>query len=243
MIWPIETHPFAYPPGAEPERQHSRSVEREVDHREEQIAQAHRVTLGLRRDRDVVLALPHPTICKTEGLDRTRALHRLGQGGVDPRIGGALGDVTLRRALQVGPYGEPARRDHHDGGRGQEPRVQHHRHDTERDRQQRDHQRRQSPLHRAAHRADIAGDAGDEVAGAGTLDLTQRQAQHRAYDVFPRGRQQILAEERRGALTQEAEERLGADDADDDEREGVHRRGLARDRLVDQSAEQVRYDQ
>ena len=39
---------------------------------------------------------------------------------------------------------------------------------------------RHAVLHRAAHRADVAGDAGDQVAGAGALDPAQRQPQDRS---------------------------------------------------------------
>ena len=62
----------------------------------------------------------------------------------------------------------------------------------------------------AAHRADVAGDAGDQVAGAGALDPAERQPQDGADDVLAGGGQQVLAEQRRGALGDEREQRLRA---------------------------------
>ena len=81
----------------------------------------------------------------------------------------------------------------------------------------RDDRHRDAVLHRAAHRADVARHPGDQVAGAGALDAAEWQPQDRVDDVFARRGEQVLAEQRRGALAQEGEQRLRDHDHQDDQ--------------------------
>ena len=104
VICPSETQPCGVAVGADQQRDHARGVERDVDDGEEQVAQRHRVALGLGRDVDVVVAGLHAQVGQPERLDGAGALDRLGQRGVDPGVRRALGDVALRGALEVAAH-------------------------------------------------------------------------------------------------------------------------------------------
>ena len=201
--------------GADQQGDHTRRPEREVERDEQDVAQRHRVALGLRRDLDVVVARAHPHTGQAQRLQGASALDGLGERGVDAGVRRALGDVGLRCTAQVAAHG-PRRR-----GEGEQRRhreddgVEQHRADRQEHGEQRDDRHRQAVLDRPAHGADVAGDPGDEVAGAGALDGAERQPQDGAHDVLAGGREQVLAEERRGALGGEREPRLGSTTADD----------------------------
>ena len=233
---------------ADEQGDHARRVERDVDHGEEQVPQRHGVALGLSRHRHVVVAGAHAEVGQPERLDGPGALGGLGEGGVDPGVRRALGDVALRRPLQVAAYLEPRRADHEQRRHREQHRVEQHGDDGERDGQARDDRLRYAELHRATHRADVAGHARDQVTGRGALDPSERQAQHGPHDELARRRQQVLTEDRRGALRQERQHCLGADDRDDHPREVVEAAqlgslGPARDEAVHEVAQQARYDE
>ncbi len=233
---------------ADEQGDHARGVERDVDHGEEQVPQRHRVALGLARHRHVVVAGVHPKVRQPERLDGPGTLGGLGEGGVDPGVRRALGDVALRRALEVAAYLEPRRADHQQRRHREQYRVEQHRHDRERDGQTGDDRLGHAELHRAAHRADVAGHPGDQVTGRRALDPPQRQPQHGGHDELAGRRQQVLPEDRRGALRQEGQHRLQADDAHDHPDQVVETAQLGRHTLagverVDEVAEQPGYDE
>ncbi len=227
--------------GADEQSDHARRLEGEVQHQEEQVAQRHAVALGLRGDRDVVGSRDHPRRGEPERLDGPRSLDGLGQRGVDPRVGRTFVDVGLRRPAQIaahrprrGGEGRQRRQGEHDG-------VEQHRHDGEHHGEERDDRHRYAVLHRPTHRADVAGDPGDQVAGAGTLHTPQGEPQDRAHDVFAGAGQQVLAEQRRGALGREGEQRLRAHHADDQEGKRAQTLRCAAggvDRAVDELAQE-----
>ena len=200
------------------------------------------VALGLRGDGDVVGARLHPGLREAERLDGARALDGLGERGVDAGVRRALGDVRLRSASQVGADGRGAHREDGECGQREHERVEHHRHDRQEDGHQRDQQARDAPLHRACHRPDVAGDAGDEVARARSLDAADREPQDRADHVLACGGEEVLAEVRGGPLGTEGEDRLQDHHPDHGQGEGVETgsRGTVGVDPVDQRPEQPR---
>ncbi len=231
------------PPGAHHEGEDAGGVEGDVDDREEQVAQRHGVALGLGGDGDVVVALGHAATGQAEGLDGAGALDGLGQRRVDPGVRRALGDVAPGSTAEVAADREVAGADDEQGRHRQQHRVEQHRDHGQGDGQQRDDRHRQTELDRPAHGADVAGHPRDEVAGAGALHLAQRQAEDRADDVLPCGREQVLPEERRGPLGEEGEERLRHHHADDQQRDLVEARPVGVHRAVDEVAQQPGYDE
>ena len=76
-------------------------------------------------------------------------------------------------------------------------------------------------LHRSAHRADVAGHPGDQVAGARALDPAQRQPQHGARRCTRGRRQQVLAEDRRDPCARKVSSACRHDHATISQCEGV----------------------
>ena len=89
--------------GADEEHEHPRETEREVHDDEEQVAQRHRVALGLAGHLDVVVAAAQAVAREPQRLDRADALDGLGEGRVDPRVGPALGEIAVGGPDEVAP--------------------------------------------------------------------------------------------------------------------------------------------
>ena len=104
---------------------------------------------------------------------------------------------------------------------------------------------RQAEAHALAHRADVPGHPGDQVAGARALHPAQRQPEHGPHDVLACLGQQVLAEDHRRPQREEGQDRLHHDDAGHRQRQPVQRRGesAAGRGRVDQRAEDARHDQ
>ena len=68
-----ERDPALGSPGTDEEGDHARDVERDVDDAEQQVAQGHRVALGLRRHRDVVVAGAAPAGRRAPSASTVRA--------------------------------------------------------------------------------------------------------------------------------------------------------------------------
>jgi hypothetical protein len=192
-----------------------------------------------------VVGAADPALLEPQGLDGAAALDRLGDPAGQPRPGGHLAPVAVGGAPQVPAGREPQQRQHDQHRRQRDPG----RHsDRGGDGQGPGDDGDQGLGHAEAHHLgdvlDVAGGAGDQVAGAGRLDRAQGEAEHAVQELLAQLGQHPLAEGVGGQPAHPVEHHLGDQGGQHGQGDLVHPPGggAATD-LVDQQAEQGRAGQ
>ena len=171
--------------------------------------QPQRVALGVVCPGQVALDARGPAAGEPERLDGPRAIDGLGEGAVVLRVGLALAQVARGRPAEVPPRADRDQR------RAGQQRQRHQRAgDERRDDGQRDRDRGDQHLgHREAHgpgqSLDVAGAAGDQVAGAGPLDGRQRQRQDAGQEVLAQVGEDRLGDHEAGPAGEPGQHGLG----------------------------------
>ena len=179
-------------------------------------------------------------LVEAERLDREPAVDRLAHAPREPRVGGALPEVPLRRAAQVPPRSDPERRDAGDErerrGRAHPDRCGHGEHGRERG----DEGLGDREPNRSSQRVDVGRRAGHEVARPRALDGRERKREDAAHEVLAQlGEHQLRDDERRPSRAQVSTVCSTMKHREDEhDRVDVRARRPLRDRL-DERAEQA----